>query len=82
MPIDTPMVPQAAMATLACARICAVHSVAFGGFAAHELATRIDAVRLRVIGRPRAASRSISSSPTSRCSTRRSPRRAHSPSIA
>lgn len=37
-----PMVPEAAMAMLACARIGAVHSVVFGGFAAHELATRID----------------------------------------
>jgi propionyl-CoA synthetase len=37
-----PMVPEAAMAMLACARIGAVHSVVFGGFAANELATRID----------------------------------------
>ncbi len=37
-----PMVPEAAIAMLACARIGAVHSVVFGGFAAHELATRID----------------------------------------
>ena len=37
-----PMIPQAAMAMLACARIGAVHSVVFGGFAARELATRID----------------------------------------
>jgi propionyl-CoA synthetase len=44
-----PMVPEAAMAMLACARIGAVHSVVFGGFAAHELATRIDAARPRVI---------------------------------
>ena len=36
------MVPEAAVAMLACARIGAVHSVVFGGFAAHELATRID----------------------------------------
>jgi propionyl-CoA synthetase len=47
--IYMPMVPQAAMAMLACARIGAVHSVVFGGFAAHELATRIDAARPRVI---------------------------------
>ncbi|WP_319775088.1 propionyl-CoA synthetase [Breoghania sp.] len=40
--IYMPMVPQALMAMLACARIGAVHSVVFGGFAAHELATRID----------------------------------------
>ncbi len=37
-----PMIPQAAMAMLACARLGAVHSVVFGGFAAHELAVRID----------------------------------------
>ncbi|POR49934.1 propionyl-CoA synthetase [Bosea psychrotolerans] len=37
-----PMIPEAAFAMLACARIGAVHSVVFGGFAAKELATRID----------------------------------------
>ena len=37
-----PMVPEAVIAMLACARIGAVHSVVFGGFAAHELASRID----------------------------------------
>ncbi|MFZ1814018.1 MAG: propionyl-CoA synthetase [Rhizobiaceae bacterium] len=37
-----PMVPEAAVAMLACARIGAIHSVVFGGFAAAELATRID----------------------------------------
>jgi len=37
-----PMIPEAVMAMLACARIGAVHSVVFGGFAASELATRID----------------------------------------
>lgn len=37
-----PMVPEAVVAMLACARIGAVHSVVFGGFAARELATRID----------------------------------------
>ncbi len=40
--IYMPMVPEAVMAMLACARIGAVHSVVFGGFAAHELAKRID----------------------------------------
>ena len=44
-----PMVPEAAIAMLACARIGAVHSVVFGGFAAHELATRIDDARPRVV---------------------------------
>ena len=40
--IYMPMIPEAAIAMLACARIGAVHSVVFGGFAAPELATRID----------------------------------------
>lgn len=40
--IYMPMVPEAVTAMLACARIGAVHSVVFGGFAAQELATRID----------------------------------------
>ncbi len=40
--IYMPMVPQAVIAMLACARLGAVHSVVFGGFAAHELAARID----------------------------------------
>jgi len=40
--IYMPMVPEAAEAMLACARIGAIHSVVFGGFAAHELAVRID----------------------------------------
>src|SRR3546814_12460383 len=37
-----PMVPEAVFAMLACARLGAVHSVVFGGFASHELAKRID----------------------------------------
>jgi len=44
-----PMIPQAVFAMLACARIGAVHSVVFGGFAAAELATRIDDARPKVI---------------------------------
>jgi len=47
--IYMPMVPEAVMAMLACARIGAVHSVVFGGFAARELATRIDDARPRAI---------------------------------
>ena len=43
--IYMPMVPEAAIAMLACARIGAVHSVVFGGFAAPELAKRIDDAR-------------------------------------
>ena len=40
--IYMPMIPEAAIAMLACARIGAIHSVVFGGFAAPELAARID----------------------------------------
>lgn len=40
--IYMPMIPEAAIAMLACARIGAIHSVVFGGFAPHELAIRID----------------------------------------
>ncbi len=40
--IYMPMIPQAVIAMLACARIGAIHSVVFGGFAPHELAMRID----------------------------------------
>jgi propionyl-CoA synthetase len=47
--IYMPMVPEAAYAMLACARIGAIHSVVFGGFAAHELATRINDARPRVV---------------------------------
>src|SRR5213075_2098511 len=39
--IYMPMVPEAVIAMLACARIVAIHSVVFGGFASHELAARI-----------------------------------------
>ncbi|WP_024515741.1 propionyl-CoA synthetase [Bradyrhizobium sp. Tv2a-2] len=44
-----PMVPEAVVAMLACARIGVVHSVVFGGFAAKELATRIDDARPKLI---------------------------------
>ena len=47
--IYMPMVPQAIVAMLGCARIGAVHSVVFGGFAAHELAARIDHARPKVV---------------------------------
>ena len=47
--IYMPMIPQAAIAMLACARIGAVHSVVFGGFAAKELAVRIDDAQPKVI---------------------------------
>ncbi|WP_260867894.1 propionyl-CoA synthetase [Streptomyces sp. SAJ15] len=44
-----PMVPEAAIAMLACARLGAVHSVVFGGFAPRELAARIEDARPKVI---------------------------------
>ena len=44
-----PMIPEAVIAMLACARIGAVHSVVFGGFAPHELAVRIDDARPTVL---------------------------------
>ena len=44
-----PMIPHAAFAMLACARIGAVHSVVFGGFAARELAKRIDDAKPKLI---------------------------------
>src|SRR5690606_12220420 len=44
-----PMIPEAAMAMLACARIGAIHSVVFGGFAAPELAARINDARPKMI---------------------------------
>jgi propionyl-CoA synthetase len=47
--IYMPMVPEAVIAMLACARIGAIHSVVFGGFAPKELATRIDDARPRLM---------------------------------
>ena len=44
-----PMVPEAMVAMLACARIGAVHSVVFGGFAAKELATRIEDAKPKLV---------------------------------
>jgi propionyl-CoA synthetase len=44
-----PMIPEAAVAMLACARIGAIHSVVFGGFASNELAIRIDDAKPKVM---------------------------------
>src|SRR5947199_1958122 len=44
-----PMVPEAVVAMLACARIGAVHSVVFGGFAANELASRIEDAKPKIV---------------------------------
>ncbi|GAB1378497.1 propionate-CoA ligase PrpE [Pararhodobacter aggregans] len=47
--IYMPMIPEALEAMLACARLGAIHSVVFGGFAAHELAVRIDDAKPKAI---------------------------------
>jgi len=47
--IYMPMVPEAVVAMLACARLGAIHSVVFGGFAANELAARIDDAQPKVV---------------------------------
>ncbi len=47
--IYMPMIPEAAVAMLACARLGAIHSVVFGGFAPHELAIRVDHAQPKVI---------------------------------
>ncbi|MEZ5186514.1 MAG: propionyl-CoA synthetase [Candidatus Nanopelagicales bacterium] len=47
--LSMPMIPEAVIAMLACARVGAIHSVVFGGFAAHELAARIDDAQPKVI---------------------------------
>jgi len=52
-----PMIPEAAIAMLACARIGAIHSVVFGGFASHSLASRIDDAEPTVIVSADAGSR-------------------------
>src|SRR3954471_21837594 len=55
--IYMPMIPQAVFAMLACARIGAIHSVVFGGFASGSLASRIDDAQPRVIVSADAGSR-------------------------
>jgi propionyl-CoA synthetase len=47
--IYMPMIPEAVFAMLACARLGAIHSVVFGGFAPHELAIRIDDAKPKII---------------------------------
>ncbi|HAS6044778.1 TPA: acetate--CoA ligase [Vibrio vulnificus] len=47
--IYMPMIPEAAMAMLACARLGAIHSVVFGGFAPNELAVRIEDAEPKVV---------------------------------
>ena len=55
--IYMPMIPEAAFAMLACARIGAIHSVVFGGFASHSLASRIDDAEPKVVVSADAGSR-------------------------
>ncbi|WP_119154415.1 propionate--CoA ligase [Caldimonas tepidiphila] len=55
--IYMPMIPEAAFAMLACVRIGAIHSVVFGGFASHSLASRIDDAEPRLIVSADAGSR-------------------------
>ena len=55
--IYMPMIAEAAFAMLACARIGAIHSVVFGGFASHSLATRIDDAQPKLIVSADAGSR-------------------------
>ncbi|MBU1528138.1 MAG: AMP-binding protein, partial [Gammaproteobacteria bacterium] len=55
--IYMPMIPEATFAMLACARIGAIHSVVFGGFASHSLASRIDDAKPKVIVSADAGSR-------------------------
>ncbi len=55
--IYLPMIPEAIVAMLACVRIGAIHSVVFGGFAAHSLASRIDDARPALIVSADAGSR-------------------------
>src|SRR5699024_9200673 len=47
--IDMPMIPETVIGMLACARIGAIHSVVFGGFAGAELAKRIDDAQPKVL---------------------------------
>ncbi len=64
-----PMVPEALFTMLACARLGAIHSVVFGGFAANELAARIEDAAPKVILAASCGIERPASSPTSRCST-------------
>ena len=68
--IYLPMIPEAAIAMLACARIGAVHSVVFGGFAPAELAVRIDDAQPKVV-----VSASCGIEPTARRRVQADPRR-------
>lgn len=68
--IYLPMIPEAAIAMLACTRIGAVHSVVFGGFSAGALADRIKDAEARSSSPPTGASAGAGSSPSSRTPTR------------
>lgn len=68
--IYLPMIPEAAIAMLACTRIGAVHSVVFGGFSAGALADRIKDAEAKVLITADGASAGAGSSPSSRTPTR------------
>ena len=68
--IYMPMIPESLVAMLGCARIGAVHSVVFGGFAPQELAKRIDDAKPRVVVTASCGIEGRRSLPTNRCSTR------------
>jgi len=80
--IYMPMVPEAVVAMLACARIGAVHSVVFGGFAPKELATRIDDCTPKVVLSASCGIEGARVVAYNRCSTRRSGLRSISQRIA
>ena len=67
--IYMPMVPEALVAMLACTRIGAIHSVVFGGFAASELAVRIDDATPKAVIAGSCGIEGGASCPTSPCST-------------
>ena len=80
--IYMPMIPEAVIAMLACARIGAIHSVVFGGFAAEELASRINDARPKVILSASCGIEVNRVVGTSRCSIKQSTRQSRSRSDA
>ena len=79
--IYMPMIPEAVVAMLGCARIGAIHSVVFGGFAANELASRIDDSKAKII-LSASSSASAASPISSACSLSKSVIRRLQPSPA
>ena len=77
--IYMPMIPEAVFAMLACARIGAIHSVVFGGFAAASLATRIDDAQPKVDDHRRRRHARRQGGPVQAPGRRGDPARAHPP---